>query len=251
MRTINRVGWGLLVSLAVLTAGGCAESEPIVAEPPLAVEHAALGYLDVRDAVVTPWCSGVLVAPDVVLTAARCVEKLHPEQVRFGVGAATPAGAQGGLYGVSRILLHRDRADWQHNLAALILQTPIANVPPSAMGLDMVDSKPQRLESITYTYVNRGEASVRSLWAGESRPDGGALAVVPTEGQPTCLCVNGAGMVDEAGRLLGLISTGARNVEGAPAAFCASAFNLATVANNRDFVSQALRASGVPVPVVP
>src|SRR5258708_6580145 len=115
----------------VLTIAGCAESDPVVAEPPpVPVERAALGFIDVRDSVVTPWCSGALIAPDVVLTSARCVEGLHPTQIRFGIGAATPDGAEGGLFQVDRVLLNSDRGDRVHNLAALILARPIANVTP-------------------------------------------------------------------------------------------------------------------------
>src|ERR1700733_5723006 len=130
----SRLLVGSFVLLGVLTVG-CAESEPTSAaapgtQPVLGVDHAALGFIDVYEAVVAPWCSAVLVAPDVVMTAARCVEGIDASRIRFGVGGVTPDGAEGGMFPVRQVIVNPDHAQWQHDLAALGLATPLTNVDP-------------------------------------------------------------------------------------------------------------------------
>jgi V8-like Glu-specific endopeptidase len=236
--------------LAVLTIGCTESEEPSVAEPVLVADHAALGFIDVSNSVVTPWCGATLVAPRVVLTASRCVANLSPSQIRFGVGGVTPQGAEGGLFPVMKVVLHPQRALWQHDLAALILETPVPNVTPMAMGPALAAA--ERLESVNYGYVHRGESSTRRLWAGTGQPDADSITVLPTEGAPSCQCVTGGGMVNQAGQLMGFISAGNGQAgESAPSgASCASAYRLAAVGQNLTFVDEAITASSA-APVVP
>ncbi|MEA2699934.1 MAG: hypothetical protein QOI66_4205 [Myxococcales bacterium] len=236
--------------LAVLTIGCTESEEPSGAEPILVPDHAALGFIDVSNSAVTPWCAATLVAPRVVLTASRCVAGLSPSQIRFGVGSVTPQGAEGGLFPVMKVVLHPQRAKWQHDLAALILETPVPNVTPMAMGPEL--SIAERLESVNYGYVHRGENSIRRLWAGTGQPDVDSITVLPTEGAPSCQCVTGGGMVNQAGQLIGFISAG-KGQAGAAAtagASCASAYKLAAVGQNLMFVDEAITANSA-VPVVP
>ncbi|HEX3698864.1 MAG TPA: trypsin-like serine protease [Polyangia bacterium] len=245
----SRLLVGSFVLLAVLTVG-CADSEPQSSaapgtQPVLGVDHAALGFVDVYGAIVDPWCSAVLVAPDVVITVARCVENIDAARIRFGVGAVTPDGAEGGMFQVRLVMVNPDHAQWQHDLAALILARPLTNVTPVAMGIDL--DAPARLESVAYSYVHRGESGLRTLWSGNAQPSDDSIAVVATEGNPSCQCVTGAGMINEAGQLLGFVSAGAMRDPNDPSASCAASFNLAAVSHNQTFLQQALAASATAV----
>jgi hypothetical protein len=211
----------------------------------LTVDHAALGFIDVYQAIVAPWCSAVLVAPDVVMTAARCVEGIDASRIRFGVGAVTPDGAEGGTFQVRQVIVNPDHAQWQHDLAALVLARPLTNVTPVAMGVDL--AAPARLESVAYNYVHRGESGARTVWAGNAQPSDDSIAVVPSEGKPSCQCVTGAGMINEAGQLLGFVSAAGSRAAGDTTSFCAVSFNLAAVSHNQTFVQQALAASSTAV----
>jgi hypothetical protein len=235
------------VVLSLVLTVGCAESEAPSAEPiaVTVIARGALGFLDVRNSAVLPWCSAVLVAPDVVVTAARCVTGLAPSEIKFGVGSVTPEGAEGGLYPVQRIVFHPDHAQWQHDLAALILLGPVPNVSAMKMGGDGPGADGPT-ESVSYPFVHRGAISLRAFWSGAGRAEDNAITVVPKESSPDCQCVVGGGALDADGRLLGLISTGDGRSEKNPAApYCTGAFRLAAVAHNQVFMRQALALSAV------
>jgi hypothetical protein len=237
------------LGLSLVLTVGCAESEAPSAEPiavMTVVPRGALGFLDVSNSAVSPWCAAVLVASDVVITAARCVADLGPSQLRFGVGSVTAEGAEGGLYPVRRIVMHPDHNEWQHDLAALILDHPVLNATPAPMTDDAAIADGS-VDSVTYRFVRRGEVSPRNFWSGAGHAEDSAITVVPETGSPNCQCVVGGGALDAGGRLLGMVSTGTGNSKDSPSApYCAGVFKLAAVAHNLPFMRQAVALSVVP-----
>ncbi len=82
----------------------------------------------------TGMCSGVLVAPDVVLTAGHCSE-IDPQAVL--VGSIDYGVPNGRLISIAKLIAY---PDWQHafDVAVVVLAEPVANVAPRAIGDDCV-----------------------------------------------------------------------------------------------------------------
>jgi len=136
MRSLcDRVSGGAgVIALIGLLVGG-----PVIAEPQTdAVGRISYGTTD--PAPGTAICSGVLVAPDLVLTAAHCVGA-DPSQIRFAAGLSegqARAWAQGSAV-LSLPLNPRQRASTDaiaalaYDLAVVRLATPLTDVMPLSL----------------------------------------------------------------------------------------------------------------------
>lgn len=181
----------ILGSFLALLVGGCDESsEPTFEDearanapgepksPPAgaqSLQTPRVGASAVRvmldGSVISPWCSGVLVAPDVVLTATSCVEGRGGH--RLSTGSTT-----GEVVGVDSVeTLHRDE-----RLSALVLETPPRGVEPA----DVVELTTERCDvhSLSYLFVPTGEPVEWWTWSGCYTPQTHALSVV--DGAPNC-----------------------------------------------------------------
>lgn len=129
---------GTVVALLAVTGGACAE--PADSVLPLAEQHSAIvGGTTVQsgqwpDAVAviatTGYCTGTLIAPDVVLTAGHCA-KLQPLQVIADtVDFATSEGVR------ATVATTHAYASWQthYDVAVLVLASPITEVEPRRIG---------------------------------------------------------------------------------------------------------------------
>lgn len=195
-------------------------------------------WLDRADSPITPWCAAVLVAPDVVITAARCIDSPSTGHLRVGFGdIATPA------YAVAEIVLQDDSTDPHpdHALAALRLAGPVDDVAPVdlALGRDGVCD----VSSVANRYVIRGDAGRRWLWRG-CVVDDALTAEVDAEASdadesdaPNCHGDMGAGAFAPDGALLGVA------VDAWSDGGCALGHRLASVAGNAAFFERAMDLS--------
>lgn len=222
------------------------EGRPADAILPAARRGAALpgaAWLDRADSPITPWCAAVLVAPDVVVTAARCIDSPSTSHLRVGFGdIATPA------YAVAEIVLQDDSTDPDpdHGLAALRLAGPVQDIAPVDLALGregMCD-----VSSVANRYVIRGDPSRRWLWHGCLADDALTAEVDPAaepdtdeSDAPNCHGDMGAGAFAPDGALLGVA------VDAWSDGGCALGHRLASVAKNAAFFELAMDLS-TPVP---
>jgi hypothetical protein len=185
-------------------------------------------WLDRADSPISPWCAAVLVAPDVVVTAARCIDSPITSHLRVGFGdIATPA------YAVAEIVLQDDSMDPlpDHGLAALRLAGPVHDVAPVDLALGregMCD-----VSSVANRYVIRGDAGRRWLWRGCVIDD----ALTAEVDAPNCHGDMGAGAFTADGALLGVA------VDAWSDGGCALGHRLASVEENAAFFEQAMDLS--------
>lgn len=211
------------------------DGRPADAILPAARRGAALpgaAWLDRADSPITPWCAAVLVAPDVVVTGARCIDSPSTSHLRVGFGdIATPA------YAVAEIVLQDDSTDPDpdHGLAALRLAGPVQDVAPVdlALGRDGLCD----VSSVANRYVIRGDAGHRWLWRGCVVDD----ALEAEVDAPNCHGDMGAGAFTADGALLGIA------VDAWSDGGCALGHRLASVAKNAAFLELAMDLSA-PVP---
>lgn len=220
-------------------------ARPADAIVPAAHRGAALpgaAWLDRADSPITPWCAAVLVAPDVVVTAARCIDSPSTSHLRVGFGdIATPA------YAVAEIVLQDDSTDPHpdHALAALRLAGPVQDVAPVdlALGGDALCD----VSSVAHRYVIRGDPSRRWLWRGCVVDDALTASSDAEESDtdesdaPNCHGDMGAGAFAPDGALLGVA------VDAWSDGGCALGHRLASVAKNAAFFERAMDLS-TPVP---
>ncbi|HET6583075.1 MAG TPA: trypsin-like serine protease [Nannocystaceae bacterium] len=187
----------------------------------------ASGWLDHEGSPITPWCGAVLVAPDVVVTAAHCLDGLHYSFIDVGFGRI---GSR--TYEIAESIVQSDAIDRDRALAAFRLTEPVVGVEP--VELDVRRQDVCEVLSVVYRYVLRGEESERSLWSGCITAD----ELRATAGTPNCHGDMGTGAFLSDGSLVG-VAVDAWSEE----AVCVPGHRLATVADNEAFFDLALDLS--------
>jgi hypothetical protein len=155
------------------------------------------------DSAITPWCSAVLVAPDVAVTAIGCVPIAGEAHLRVGVGS--PGDAE--MHDVKSVeILGADP-----RLAALVLEAPIEEVEPATLGGPATSRRCDAF-GVAWLHVLDGDPSRRWLWNAcvEPAPLGAIARVEDGEsdgqfGNPNCHGDYGAGVFSAEGELLGVV----------------------------------------------
>lgn len=186
----------------------------------------------------------MLIAPDVAVTAARCLAGQDAGWFAVGFGAV---GSKS--YAIDDAIIQED-VDPDHALAALQLSSPVVGIDPAELVIDPVEpivdpaepagDAPRRsceVMTAAYLHVLRGETSSRWIWAGCVEQD----VVRSTDGAPNCHGDMGSGaFAANGGRLLGIaIDIGTDGT-------CAVEQRFASVTKNAAFFEQALELSRPP-----
>lgn len=216
-----------------------ATQEPVEA----AFAHPTGGWLEHARSPLVPFCHAVLVAPDVVVTAARCADDGWDE-LSFGVGQSGSASVP-----VIDVVRHPLAAeDPRHGLIALLLEGPVTGVEPAE--LTQPDQAPCGVELPTYQIAQRGEEGARRIWTACGVDDegqrGGTLLAM--EGYPNCHGDSGAGafIAGDRDRVIGWVTgAGFLGPQHPEHDVCVTSVELATVEANRDFLDEAIARSHV------
>lgn len=156
--------------------------------------HPAAAYVVLEDALIEPWCSGVLVAPDIVLTTSACVGQWTEWPLNVGFGVPNVDAVE---YAVARAqVLQADP-----RLAALVLRDPVEDIEPAQVVARAASACD--VESVSYLIVRDGEPSERWSWSGcftERRNE-----LIPDDGSPNCHGDGGAPAFASSRELIGLV----------------------------------------------
>lgn len=230
----------LLFVSACSTAGAERPPPEITTQPPTdELRHLAGGFLEHARSPLVPFCLGVLVARDVVVTSARCVDDGWSE-LSFGIGAVGSATIP-----VDDAMLHPlAQEDAHHALVALVLARPVLSVAP-AEGI-VPREVPCGVEIPSYEVALRGASALRSVWTAcglTQRRD----VFIAMDGYPNCHGDSGAGVFDGERMDDGVIGwvTAAGHL-GPPHPIddvCVTDVEIASVADNPEFLAAALSLS--------
>lgn len=185
--------------LPELELGDGAQRVPLVRhERPAAAlasaAHPAAIHILLEGSFLRPWCGGVLVAPDVVITAADCVVGLSASDLEIG----TMVPGVRGEHAVERVV----ELDRDPRIAALVLEQPVEAVEPASIA--ELEHDRCGVQSVSYLYVAGPDAPLsRWVWAGCYTAE--THAVEPFDGEPNCHGDHGAPVFDEAGDVIGVV----------------------------------------------
>jgi hypothetical protein len=193
------------------------------------MRHTASAWLDHEDSPIMPWCGAVLVAPDVAMTAARCVDGWDKSYLNIGFGSLSATA-----YPIAEIRVQHDAVDRQTALAAIRLEEPVRGIDPVELALPA--DRVCDVQSVSWIYVLRGEESSRGVWSGCL--DDGELRA--TAGSPNCHGDMGVGAFLPDGSLAGIA------VDAWSEGGCVPGHRIATVADNEAFFDLALELSQPP-----
>jgi hypothetical protein len=156
--------------------------------------HPAAIHILLDDAFIRPWCGGVLVAPDVVVTAANCAAGVSASRLEIG----TMIPGVHGEHAVEQVApLARDP-----RLVALVLEEPVEGVEPASIA--RLEDDECGVQSVSYLYVAGPDAPLsRWVWSGCYTAE--THAVEPVRGEPNCHGDSGAPVFDEDGDMIGVV----------------------------------------------
>lgn len=159
--------------------------------------NAAAVHLVQLSSTIVPWCSGVLVAPDVVVTASSCLATGHPWTLGVGVGIPDREVE----FAIEQtVTMHSDP-----RVSALRLSAAVTEIDPASIEAAATDVC--GVQSISYLYVVDGTPSKRWAWSGCL--DVATSELTPGLGEPNCHGDAGAPAFSRHGDLLGIV-VGAR-----------------------------------------
>jgi hypothetical protein len=221
---------------------------PIAALAPVA--HPTGGYLEHERSPLSPYCHAVLIAPDVVVTASRCAEDGWSE-LSFGIGEVG-----GETIPVDAVMYHPEAGeDRGHALVALVLEHPVAGIEPALTAIP--EAVPCGVELPSYEIARRGDAAPRHVWTAcaiDSEDEQDVESVfLAMDGYPNCHGDSGAGafLGGPAGtedRVIGWVTGAGHYGSRHPVdSICVTHVELATVADNLDFLAAARERSRVSV----
>ncbi len=133
MRTLATIASALTLLGAALIPAEASAATPAIIGGTLAQEGTfpQLAFIEDKEGQVRDYCTGTVVAPTVVLTAAHCAEDTETEQVREPSGYLVYTGnvewaASSQVSRVSRVVVYPtyNPADFSDDAALLILSTP-------------------------------------------------------------------------------------------------------------------------------
>ena len=222
-------------------------------------QHAAAGFVAVEGSPILPWCTAVLIAPDVAVTAAGCIEGVLEPDLRFAIGPTDRAGAMETSapgVGVLEVIRHPRAHEPAHALAALRLARAIDDVEP----VMLADASPTGCgyAAVSHRYHVVGEEGRRWIWRGcldEAPVDAGASTLWADAGRPNCHGDVGSGIFAASGgeTIVG-VATAVPSLAGDDPTDdddgglgCADAVSIATVADNLPFFEEALSHAALPI----
>lgn len=197
--------------------------------PVRAVALPTAGWLELEDSPIVPWCSATLVAPDVIVTAAWCVDGWHPSHLSVGFDALPDR-----RFEIDEVVIEDNPAIAREDaLAALRLATPVKGLVPA----DLRDEHDGcGITSVAPLYVLRDDPRGRWLWSSCLAGDELEASALP----PNCHGDGGAGAFAEGGALVGVaIGPGAARDE----LGCTKGHRIAGVAARSEFFDAALALS--------
>lgn len=250
--THRQTAW-LLAATTFLTLGACGTGAAPDPSAPLAtyeeeaplIAHPTGGWLEHERSPLVPFCHAVLIAPDVVVTSARCADDGWDE-LSFGIGES--GGPSVRVVAAMRHPLAAE--DPQHALIALTLEGPVTGVEPAQ--LMEASQAPCGVELPTYQVALRGEEGARRIWTACGADDERAGVLIAMEGYPNCHGDSGAGafVPGARDRVIGWVTgAGFLGPQHPEHEVCVTSVELATVEANRDFLEQARARSRVEAPL--
>lgn len=260
--------------LAEPVASGDVDSQPIVHGRASKATQDAVVMLAVGDEGV---CTGTLVAPNLVLTARHCVAETEAEIACAPDGRPLAGGRIGADYPPRSIVvrtgprrsklvtrargarLFHDGADnlCDHDLALVLLDQPIDDVPVAALRLDETTQVGERITAVGWGLTARGrEPSARLERRDVPVLDVGPSSTTPPHqlrvGESICSGDSGGPAISAAGAVIGVVSYGGNGSydERDPAASCLDAAGQPAInaytrlAPFADLLQAAFRAAG-------
>ena len=236
--------------LGVFVFGGC-DSEGVAGEAregeeltvPMALGEPAVfpeaplvasGRLELESSPISPWCGAVLVAPEVAVTARRCVAGQFPEalSVAFGdpsMGASAPGAA------VVDVIV--DREAGEDGLAVLVLEQPVVAIEPARLRTGTFDAAMCGASAVSHEYVAKHEDDPGARWLVTGCLEDDVLAGL--DDTPNCHGEQGSG-VFVGGELVGITLGIGETFDGRG---CAAALAVARADAHEAFFADAMELS--------